>query len=47
MSIEYHDKDFWSDENQQYSDPQHRLQNCLLMVNRLAVTTDCDLVDVG
>lgn len=45
--VHYQDRDFWSEENQKYSSPHHRLEKCAHLVNNLAGSRDCDLLDVG
>lgn len=41
------DRDFWGTENQKYSTPHFRLEKCANLVNRLAGSRNCDLLDVG
>jgi SAM-dependent methyltransferase len=46
-SVQYYDRDFWSEENQKYRSPHYRLEKCAKLVNKLAGSRDCDLLDVG
>jgi SAM-dependent methyltransferase len=45
--VNYYDRDFWGEENQRYHAPHYRLQKCAHLVNGLAGSRDCDLLDVG
>jgi len=45
--VHYHGRDFWSEENQKYRSPHYRLEKCAHLVNKLAGSRDCDLLDVG
>jgi SAM-dependent methyltransferase len=40
-------RDFWAQENLNYSKPHFRLEKAARLVNRLAGAKDCDLLDVG
>jgi SAM-dependent methyltransferase len=46
-SDKYYDRDFWIKENLHYAQPHFRLEKAARMINRLAPTEDCDLLDVG
>lgn len=43
----YFKKEFWTTENQRYSEPHFRLQKLAGIVNRFARGRPCDLLDVG
>jgi SAM-dependent methyltransferase len=45
--VNYYDREFWGEENQKYCSPHYRLQKCAHLVNGLAGSRDCDLLDVG
>jgi SAM-dependent methyltransferase len=47
IEVQYRDRDFWSQENRKYSSPHYRLDKCARLVNTLAGSRDCDLLDVG
>jgi SAM-dependent methyltransferase len=42
-----YDRRFWSEENLRYSSPHYRLEKCARVLNKLAGSRDCDLLDVG
>jgi SAM-dependent methyltransferase len=46
-NVDYHDRGFWSEENQKYCSSHFRLEKCALLLNSLAGPLDCDLLDVG
>jgi SAM-dependent methyltransferase len=46
-SDKYYDRDFWIKENLQYAKPHFRLEKAARIINRIARTEDCDLLDVG
>jgi cyclopropane fatty-acyl-phospholipid synthase-like methyltransferase len=45
--VQYYKKDFWKEENLKYSRAHYRMQKCARLVNRLAVSRECSLLDVG
>jgi SAM-dependent methyltransferase len=45
--IRYYKKDFWSDENPKFLEPHYRLQKSARLVNRVAGSNGCTLLDVG
>jgi SAM-dependent methyltransferase len=47
IDLHYYDRDFWGEENQRYSTSHFRLEKCARLVNRLAGSINCDLLDVG
>jgi cyclopropane fatty-acyl-phospholipid synthase-like methyltransferase len=47
ISEKFHKRDFWLEENLNYADPYFRLEKCARIVNSLAQSRDCDLLDVG
>jgi SAM-dependent methyltransferase len=46
-SDKYYDRDFWIKENLQYARPHFRLEKAARLINSIAPTDDCDLLDVG
>jgi SAM-dependent methyltransferase len=44
---QYYKKDFWKQENLKYSRAHYRMRKCARLVNRLAGSSECSLLDVG
>ena len=47
ISHEFHDKNYWIEENLPYKEPYFRLEKCARIVNSLAQDKECDLLDIG
>jgi SAM-dependent methyltransferase len=45
--VRQYKKDFWSREHQKFVRPHYRLQKAARLVNRMASSTECALLDVG
>jgi SAM-dependent methyltransferase len=45
--VRYYKRDFWSEENTKYARPHFRLEKSAKLVNRIAGSRACDLLDVG
>ena len=46
-TVRYRKKDFWSKENLNYSRPHYRLEKSARIINRMAGTRECTLLDIG
>jgi len=47
VSVKYHKRDFWAEENLKYVEPHFRLAKSARIINRLARGRERDLLDVG
>lgn len=45
--VKYYKRDFWKQENLKYCRAHYRMQKCARLVNRLAGSRECSLLDVG
>lgn len=47
VTVKYHKRDFWIEENLKYVEPHFRLAKAARIINKLARRRECDLLDVG
>jgi SAM-dependent methyltransferase len=46
-AVQFHKKDFWSQENLKFTQPHFRLEKAARIVNKTMQGKECDLLDVG